>query len=428
MSQVWIYDYALNRKEVINTDVAIKNFDSTVPQLTTFQVPKTTNISNSDFVIIKSKENFLGVVERVAIGEVTEVAVYPLEHKFDNDLDIDKLDGQMKVVEYLTTQITRNFIDTDDIYMQFPFVFESTLAEDVEYKTVVDTGNLLDVMNDIYLNTGVYADYEAVYSGGNLSAIKVVFKNVAEQTIKRIRFDHPQIVDKVSYEFSNTETNKATIWVGKTETEKGKPYRIYLREDNELTTNPSDEYRIKKVINKNIDLSLEENITNDQLAESIIVTARQELKSDVYGYKIEFTMIINPNSPWHYRQACVFKAEDRTFYSLVTRLEYLSEKHIRITLGAYRTRLHEKILKLAKPKQVAGKSLGGIEVSNGLGQHLYWFEKDQDGNLYVCSDWLTSEELSAMFELDENKNLYVNYADGQREALSIENGNLVGGY
>lgn len=428
MSQIWIYDFALKRKEIIVSDVEIKNFDSTVPQLTTFQVPKTTNINNSDFVIIKSKQDFLGVVERVTIGEVTEVAVYPLEHKFDNDLELDKLDGTMKVVEYLIAQITRNFIDTDDVYMHFPFVFESTLAEDVEYKTVVDTGNLLDVMNDIYLNTGVYADYEPLYVGGNLSAIKVVFKNVAEQQIKRIRFDHPQIVDKVSYEFSNTETNKVTIWVGKTETEKGKPYRIYLREDNELTTNPKDEYRIKKVINKNIDLSLEEDITGEQLAESIVVTARQELKSDVYGYQIQFTMLLNENSPWHYRQACVFKAEDRTFYSLVTRLEYLSAKHIRVTLGAYRTKLHEKILKLAKPKAVAGKSLGGIAVTNGLGEHIYWFEKDEAGNLYVCSDGLTEEELSALFELDESKNLYVNYADGQREALSIENGNLVGGY
>lgn len=428
MSQVWIYDFALKRKEIIVSDVEIKNFDSTVPQLTTFQIPKSTNISNSDFVIIKSKQDFLGVVERVTIGEVTEVAVYPLEHKFDNDLEIDKLDGKMKVVEYLIAQITRNFIETDDIYMQFPFIFESTLEKDVEYKTVVDTSNLLDVMNDIYLNTGIYADYEAVYLGGNLSAIKVVFKNVAEQPIKRIRFDHPQIVDKVSYEFSNTEANKVTIWVGRTEKEKGKAYKIYLREDNELTTNPKDEYRIKKVINKNVDLDLEEQPSNDQLAESIVVTARQELKSDIFGYQIQFTMLINPNSPWHYRQACVFKAEDRTFYSLVTRLEYLSEKHIRITLGAYRTKLHEKILKLAKPKQVAGKSLGGIQVTNGLLQHIYWFEKDQEGNLYVCSDNMTSEQLSLMFELDENKNLYVNYLDGQREALSIENGNLVGGY
>ena len=155
MSQIWIYDFALKRKEIIVSDVEIKNFDSTVPQLTTFQVPKTTNISDSDFVIIKSKQDFLGLVERVTIGDVTEVAVYPLEHIFDNDLDLDKLDGTMKVVEYLIAQITRNFIDTDDVYMRFPFVFESTLAEDIEFKTVVDTGNFLDVMNNIYLNTGV---------------------------------------------------------------------------------------------------------------------------------------------------------------------------------------------------------------------------------------------------------------------------------
>ncbi len=427
MSQILIYDYALNRKDIIVSDVKIKNYDTTTPQLTTFQVPKNPKIKDSDVVIIRDTQDFIGVVDRVGGVEITELAVYPLEHKFDNDLEIDQLDGTMKVVEYLTKQITRNFVETDDDLMKFPFVFESTLAEDVEYKTIVDGSNLLDVINDIYLNTGVYMDFEAVFNGGRLSAVKVIFKNVAEQKIKKLRYDHPQIVGNVSYEFANTEANKVTIWVGKTETEKGTPYKIYLREDNELTSNPKDPLRIKKVLNKNIDLSAETE-SLEELAEAVVVTARKELKSDIYGYKIEFTMLINKNSPWHYRQACVFTAEDRTFHTLVTRLEYLSDKHLRVTLGAYRTRLHEKILKLAKPKETAGKTLGGIQVTNGLGQHLYWFEQDTDGNLYVCSDGMGEAELGALFELDEQKNLYVNYADNQREALSIQNGNLVGGY
>lgn len=434
MSQIWIYDYALRRKDVIVTDVQIKSYDCITPQKTTFEIPKNNKVKDSDIVLIKGEQEFIGVIDTVGGVNTTEIALYPLEHKFDNDLEIDQLDGEMKVVEYLEAQIRRNFVDNDDIYMRFPFVFESTLAEDVEYKTIVDTSNLLDVINDIYLNTGIYMDFEPVYSNGVLSAVKVIFKNVSREKIKHIRYDHPQIVDKVQYAFSNTTANKATIWVGKTEENKGTPYKIYLREDNELTTNPTDEKRIKKVLNKNIDLSVEfgEDDTAEQkaekTAEAVVVTARKELKSDIFGYEIQFTILINKNSKWHYRQACVFTAEDRTFYTLVTRVEYLSEKHMRITLGAYRTKLHEKILKLAKPKEVAGKTLGGIQVTNGLGQYLYWFEQDTDGNLYVCSDGLSQIELQEMFELDADKNLYVNYKDNQRHALSIENGNIVGGY
>lgn len=428
MNQIWIYDRLFKRKDVIITDVNIKNYDCIVPQITTFEVAKESKINDSDFVIIKAEKEFIGIVDSVGGVNTKEVSIYPIEHLFDNDLDIDNLDGTMSVVEYLTMQITRNFIETDDIYMRVPFVFESTLGADVEYKTIIDTSNLLDIINDIYLKTGVYLDFETVYENEKLSAIKIVFKNVSRETIKKIRYDHPQIVDAITYEMNNSSANKVTIWVGKTETEKGTPYKIYLREDNELTSNPNDEFRIKKVINKNIDLSAKTE-TDDELAEAVIVTAQKELQPDLFGYKIQFTMLINKNSKWHYRQACVFTAEDRTFKTLVTRIEYLSDKHMRITLGAYRTKLHEKILKLAKPKEKAGNTLGGIAVTNGLGKYLYWFEKDDAGNLYVCSDNLTDVELTAMFELDAEKNLYVNYADNQRQALSIDaEGNLVGGY
>jgi len=106
----------------------------------------------------------------------------------------------------------------------------------------------------------------------------------------------------------------------------------------------------------------------------------------------------------------------------------LSDKHAKITLGAFRTKLHEKILKLAKPQEKLGSTLGGITLTNGLGQYLYWFEQDSQGNLYICSDVYTQQELENMFEI-ENDNLYVNYKSGQDEILSIdEKGNLQGVY
>ena len=425
MSQIWIYSHDLVRKDIIETDVKVKVYDCITPQKTTFEVKKNDKIHESDIILIKDEQDYLGVIDTVATGDTTEVSMYPFEHIFDSELDIDKLDGKMKVVQWLQTQIARNFIDTDDYLMRLPIVFESEI-EDVEYKTIVDTSNLLEVVNDIYLNTGIYIEFSPVYIAGKLANIKATFKNVASEEIRRIRYDNPQIVDKVNYEFSNTSANKVTIWVGKTEESKGKPYKIYLREDNELTSNPNDKYRIKKVLNKNIDFTAKTN-SADELAEAIIVQAQSTLKSEIFGYKIEFVMMVNPRRKWHYRQACVFVAEDRTYNALVTRIEYLSDKHLRITLGAYRTKLHEKIQKIMKQPKEIGSSLGGISVTNGLGQYLYWFEQDDEGNLYVCSDNYTEEELSGMFEVVDG-GLYVNYADGQRESLFIENGELIGGY
>ena len=429
MKQVFIYDYALNQKDVINTDVEITTYDSTVPQLTTFNVLKNTNIETSDIVLIRDEKTFIGIVERVGGVNLTEVAIYPIEHKFDNDLDIDTLDGN--VVDYLEEQITKNFIETDDVYMKTPFVFENTLTDTYNYTTIVDSGNLLDIVNEIYLNTGVYMDFEPVYTNGKFSAIKIKFKNVANEKIKRIRYDNPQIVGNVDIQMSNTSSNKVTIYVGadKEIGFKGNPYKIYLREDNELTTNPADEHRIKKVINKNIEFTADEEVeTDDEYASAIVALAKKELKGDIFGYKIEFTIIRNKNSPWSYRQACVFVAEDKTFNSLVTRIEYLSEKHAKITLGAFRTKLHEKIMKLAKPQAVLGSTIGGVSLSNGLGQYLYWFEQDDEGNLYICSDVYTTEQLNSMFEL-ENDNLYVNYGENQEQVLSInDKGELQGVY
>lgn len=433
MVQIWIYSHKLERKEILQSDIKIKVYDCETPQLTTINIPKNTNIEDNDIIMVKDENTYIGIIESNTITDASEVAMYPLEHIFDNDLQIDTLDGTTDVVTWLQTQITRNFINTDDELMKLPITFQDLTETTITYKSILETDNLLEVINEIYLNTGVYMEYEPVYTAGVLTSIKIVFKNVGEQPIRQIRYDNPQIVDKITYDFCNTNTTKVTIYDTRSGT-RGTPYKIYLREDNELTTNPNDEHRIKKVINKNIDFTETENgdgetLTDDEVAEAMITTAQSELKSDIFGYKIEFTMLINARRKWSYRQACIFTSETKTFNALVTRIEYLSDRHIKITLGAYRTKLHEKIQKLMKPAKELGTSLGGITVTNGLGKYTYWFEKDAQGNLYVCSDGYTTTELNEMFELDSSKNLYVNYGDTQRESLSIDtNGNLVGGY
>lgn len=429
MSQIWVYSHDLIKKEIILSDVGIQTYDCITPQKTTFKIKKNNNIISSDIVLIKeeNKKDFIGIVDTHTITDISEVSIYPLEQLFDNDLELDNLDGTVDVVTYLKNQIDRNFINTDDTLMKLPFIYENQLTEPVYYKTIVDSGNFLDIINDIYLHMGVFMEYVPYYSSNKLSAIKIIFKNVVDNEIRKIRYDNPQIVD-VSYEFSNTTCNKVTVAV------QDKKYKIYLREDNELTSNPNDKYRIKKVLNKNIEFTETKNgndepLTDDEIAEAIIVMAQKELQNDAFGYKITFEIMISPYRKWYYRQVCIFTSEDKVFKSLVTKIEYLNDKYLRITLGAFRTKLTEKIQKLMKPKEKVGNTLAGITVSNAFGQYLFWFEKDTDGNLYVCSDNYSIAQLEEMFELDELKNLYVNYKDTQKQSLSIDlDGNLVGGY
>lgn len=408
MKQFIVLDHFLNKKDVVETDVVPKVFDCIVPQKTTLQFTTDINISEEDICIIRDSETlqieYLGIIDTIERDKLTTVAILPFIAICDNELNVETLiaeSGGATVQEWIEDQITNNFIDTDDVYNKYNIIVRDKTTNAVYYKAVDDTDNLLDVLNEIYLNTGLYVDFNialnVLVSGVKQNVIYCDIYNANEQQVKKIRFDNPQIIDKIDYKFSQYGNySKATIELGDT----GKLYDFYLRQDNKLTTSPVDELRIKKVKSKNVKMTATYE-SEDELAEALVLLAQKTLCGDAFAYSIEFNVLRSAISDWKFRQRCDFFAPDRLYQSYITNITYINDKEAKITLGAYRYTLTDKFKALMKQPKEIGDSFDGIEISTGLGTTPFWFTQE-DGNLYL------------------------NYPDGEEQPnFSLENGELI---
>lgn len=422
MKQFLILDHFMNKKDIVETDVTPKVFDCIVPQKTTVSFKADINVNENDIVIIRDaetlKEEYVGIIETREKGKTVTLAILPFISICDNDCKIETLDGTINVQQYITNQINNNFVNTDDIYNKYNLIIRDFTINPITYKAVSDTSNLLDVLNEIYLNTGIYVDFSIMYEQGKPTGIYCDIYNANEQVVKKIRFDNPQIVDKIDYKFSQYGNyNKASILDENTK----KTYYFYLREDNKITTNPKDTLRLKRVKNKNVTLSAEYS-NADELAEALVLLAQKELGGDAFAYSIEFKVLRRAISDWKYRQRCDFRAEDKLYQSYITNIEYLNDKEAKVTLGAYRYTLTDKIKGLMRPKNEIGNTFNGITISNALGKDIYWFTQE-NGNLILNYEGdippnfsiingeliYTYENDEPNFSIDNNGELVYNY-------------------
>jgi len=431
MKQFVVLDHFLKVRDIGQTDKAPTVYDCIVPQKTTLVFDKDLQIQDEDVCLIRDNGvvEFIGVVDTIEKDKVTTVSILPFIAICDNELKVDVLnavEGESTVQEYIQEQIENNFVNTEDTYSRFNIVVNDMTTSPVYYKAVAETDNLLDVLNEIYLNTGLYIDFGVTYSLGEISTIQCNIYNANEQEVKQIRYDNPQIVDKVDYKFSQYDNySKAVIQVGDTD----RRFEFYLRKDNVVTTNPEDTERIKKVKTKNVKFTAEYS-SQDELAEALVLMAQKTLCGDAFAYSIEFKILRKAINDWRFRQRCNFYAPDRLYESFITKIEYLSDKDALVTLGAYRYTLTDKFKALQRQPKSIGDSLDGITISNRLGQTIYWFTKD-GGNLYF--NWLDGETPPKVdvgtanerlaFHIEDN-NLIYEY-EGDEPDLSIEDGNLI---
>lgn len=424
MKQFIVFDHFLNRKDIVETDVVPTVFDCIVPQKTTIVFPQKVNISDEDVVLIRDSEtlnvDYLGVCDTVEKDTTTRVAILPFIAICDNELQVETLNaeagGTDTVQMWISRQILANFVNTDDVYSKFNIQVRDNTSEPIYYKAVDDTANLLDALNEVYLNTGLYVDFSISTTQGGIDKIYCDIYNANEQAIKKIRYDNPQIIDKVDYKFSQYGNySKATITVGDT----GRTFAFYLRQDNKITTNPEDQYRIKKVKNKNIELTAEYG-SEDKLAEALVLMAQKTLCGDAFAYSIEFTITRKAISDWKFRQRCDFFAEDRLYQSYITNITYLNDKTARVTLGAYRYTLTDKFKALAKDRKEIGSTFNGIAVSDALGSTTFWFTQE-DGNLYLN---YPEGEQEPQFVIEDG-NLYYEYDTSEPDFDVEDDGELV---
>lgn len=416
MKQFLVLDQNLKKKDIVETYVVPNVFDCIVPQKTTLDFKLGVNVAENDIVVIRDAvtlaEEYLGIIETKEVDKVVSLLVVPFISIADNELKLGVLDGVKDVQTFIFEQFNNNFVNTDDVLMKYNFTFRDFTNEQIKYKALSQTSNLMELLNEIYLNTGIYVDFSLKYEDGMPSGIYCDLHNANEEEVKRIRFDNPQIVGKVEYKFSQYGNyNKATIQVGEN---KDKLYYFYLREDNKLTTNPKDTLRLKQVKNKNLTLS-GEYTTEQQLAEALVLLAETELKGDAFAYSIEFKVLRNAISGWHYRQRCDFKAEDKLYESYITNIEYLNDKEAKITLGAYRYTLTDKLKTLMRPKEVIGGTFNGIEISTALGEQIFWFTQE-NGDLVLNY----TGENPPNFSINENGELIYEYDENVQSEPNFE--------
>lgn len=394
MKQLIVLDKLLRKKDIIETDVVPRVFDCIAPQKATINLLPDVNVEESDIVVIRDgisrNEEYLGIIDIKEKNQTLRLSILPFISITDNELDIESLDGKTSVQEWIARQINNNFVDTTDVLSKYNIIVRNNTQNDIIYKAVSDTDNLMQVLNEIYLNTGIFVEFKLGYTEERADKIYCDIYNSNEMSAKKIKYDSPQIIDKVKYSFSQYGNySKATIYT-KTGAE-GEQFlaksEIYLRQDNELTTNPKDPLRIKKIKNKNITISTEEAEFHDTHAQQIVIMAQKALCGDAFAYSIEFTIHSNSIYDWKFRQRCDFYAEDKLYQSYITNIEYLNDKEAKITLGAYRYTLTDKFKNLLKVKKEIGSNLNGIEVNDTLSEKIYYFTQNEEGDLiFNCSD------------------------------------------
>ena len=348
-------------KHTILTDVFVPTQDVISPQKTTLTVLKTDKIELSDIIIIKDnnsgKIEYIGYIDTITTKTNTEISCYPLINVFDNDYVLDQMytsstnvdgsnvDIDVDVVDWLTRQLTRAFIDTDDDLQALPLIIRNKTNGLILYKKIIDTANLFEVYTDLFINTGVYVTFsELSYEQNKINGIYCDIHCNRYETVYKLRFDNPQIqsIDIVDNTFTNYNKLIVTQELPKNATAEQianrKRYYFYLLDDNSVTTDPTDPRRIKQVRSKEMTFTLDTSKSDEENAKSLMQSVYNELQAPEYNLQITITMLKNDNIRLY--RSVDFVAESGIMYSTnITKIEILIDKQITVTLGALRNSL-----------------------------------------------------------------------------------------
>jgi hypothetical protein len=348
-------DRKLRVRYTLLHDLVVPTQDIVSPQKTSILVPKTDKIQLSDIVIIRDNNTaqieYLGYIDTLKNTTVTEIECYPLINVFDNDFVLDQLfkpskngDGSdcnidVDVVEWLDNQLTRAFIDTEDDLQALPLVITKKTRTPVLYKKALDTANLFEAYLDVFIHTGVYIVFSGIdFENGVINGIHCDICNNNDENAYKLRYDNPQVlsIDIVDNTFKNFNKIIATeeLEEGIT-TREPQRYYFYLLNDNSVTMDSKDPRRIKQVRSKEISFKFEEDDTNKEVAESLMLAVYNELQAPEYNLQITIRMLYNDNIKL-YRKVDFIGESGIIYTSNITKIEQKNKQDVIITLGALR--------------------------------------------------------------------------------------------
>jgi hypothetical protein len=387
MKQV-LFCYKNGKDLTIRYDVVLDNFNFVVdvisPQKTTFKISKTNNVELGDIVIVRDNTTniveYIGYVDTLTNKTTTEISCLPIISIFDNDYILDQMyktekqekrnengdvvvengevqyedvDVAVEVVGWLETQLKRAFIDTDDNLQSLPLEITDKTEKLVLYEKILDTSNLFEVYVDLFVNTGVYIVFGDVkFNQNKISAICCDIYCNTDKSPYILRCDNPlvQNFDIVDNTFTNANKIIATQELSEEQIEQGvvpQRYFFYLLNDNSITRDANDSRRIKQVRSKEITFSLEENKTEEENANALILSIYNELQAPEYNLQITIDMLNDDRIKLYNRVDFI---SDKTYNdngviknviysSNITKIENINNKQIRVTLGALRNNL-----------------------------------------------------------------------------------------
>lgn len=354
MIKHFLFCYKVENKKLkvrssVLTDVFVPVQDIISPQKTVLTIPKNDEIQLSDIVIIQdnntSKIEYIGYIDTLTNKDVTEISCYPLINVFDNDFVLDQMcddDGSdIDVVQWLKSQIEREFVNTEDELQALPFVVRNMTKSPVFYSKIIDTANLFEVYTDLFINTGVYIDFsQIIYNGNEINNICCDIYCNRDVNPYKLYWDNPQVqsVDIVDNTFTNYNKIIATQELAEGSTATPLRYYFYLLDDNSITTDVKAARRIKQVRSKEITFTLDETKSDQENCNALMQAVINELQAPEYKLKIEIIMFKNDNIKL-YRNVD-FTAKSGTIYSSnITKIEILNDLQVKVTLGALRNSL-----------------------------------------------------------------------------------------
>ena len=334
MKQLVILDRQLNVKKLGLVKNAPTVFDTISPQKTTLELLKDESVNIGDIVSIKQydTQEFLGIVQDVAVKNKTELYVYPFINAFNCECTMESINGY--VYDWIVATMEANFVNIADNSLTLNLEFRNMMTLQPSLSYIFSDGNLFEALKKIFYITGVYLEFSLKFVNGIATAIYCDIYNTNDYGMITVRYDNPLLSGIPVIENSmNAGVNKIIL---KPE-EIGTTYAFYLLDDNTVTTDQSASGRIKPV-NQKIARYADETST-----EELQLIAEKELLGEAYDHNIYFTIKKNDSYEFELYRKVKFINKDRTYVSYCSKIDKTQDNMLGITLGVIRNNLTDKI-------------------------------------------------------------------------------------
>ena len=335
--------------------------DLVVSQKSNFNVNKTNiNADIGDLVVLKEcNYSYVGVIETINVGEDGRSKVQTNDFKdiFNVKVPIESFSGDL--VTYLSSIITRYFIDSGDSIQNLSYLTISKKTE-VNGSLVFSDDNLMTVTELIELVSKTYEiniKYKVGFIRGRFFGIELIIYKAT--TGIKIKSNLTSISDITVSDSDEQVTNKMIFYPKKENTEHTEVIAYCLLTDGTISTNIFDEKRYTNV-------ALSYSCYSDSDYEKLATTARSEMVSSNFDHSITFTLassnsIFKPLNNLFVGDYIEFFTDKKSYSTVITQIKYKSNfSQCYITLGEHRTRLTDKIKILTKN---VNSSIGKVAVS-----------------------------------------------------------------